>query len=90
MRLSHVGLLVLQACRERPGVRLYGYDLMHATGVASGTLYPLLRRFEEGGWLTSQWEKADPTEEGRPRRRLYRLTDEGQRAVSQILGEFGP
>jgi DNA-binding PadR family transcriptional regulator len=74
---------------EHPTANLHGYDLMQATGVSSGTLYPMLLRFEEEGWLTSVWEKADPTAEGRPRRRLYRITASGKRAASQILADLG-
>lgn len=89
MRLSHAGLMVLKACLDRPGDRQYGYDLMQATGLASGTLYPLLMRFEQEGWLISEWEAVEPSAEKRPRRRLYRITGSGQRAASQFLGNLG-
>lgn len=89
MRLSHSGLLVLKACLDRSSSSLYGYELMQITGLASGTLYPILMRFEQAGWLSSSWEKADPKEEGRPRRRLYRITRAGQSAVTQYLGTLG-
>ena len=89
MRISHSGLLVLKACLDRSTRRLYGYELMQITGLASGTLYPILVRFEDAGWLSSSWEVADPREEGRPRRRLYRITGAGQRALSQYLGTLG-
>ena len=41
--------------------------------MGSGTLYPLLARLEAAGWFTSEWEDVDPSEVGRPRRRLYKL-----------------
>lgn len=88
MRLSHSGLLVLKACMEKPGQRLYGYEIMQMTGLASGTLYPILMRFEKEGWLSSGWEDASPQEEGRPRRRLYRITGAGQSASAQYLGSL--
>lgn len=53
----------------------YGFDIMDATGLPSGTVYPVLRRLERGGFLASNWE--DPAVAlavGRPRRRMYRLT----------------
>jgi hypothetical protein len=34
-----------------------------ATKVGSGTLYPMLARLEAAGWLTSEWEVVDPSEE---------------------------
>ena len=43
----------------------------------SGTVYPLLRRLEKVGWLTSLWEDIDPETEGRPKRRIFTLTDTG-------------
>ncbi len=50
---------------------------------AHGTLYKALGRMETAGLLESQWEKADlALEEGRPRRRLYRVTGAGEKALS--------
>jgi PadR family transcriptional regulator PadR len=89
MRLTHAGLLVLKACMDRSGDRLHGYELMQVTGLASGTLYPILMRFERDGWLASSWEEADPREEGRPRRRLYKITGAGQSTLTQYLGSLG-
>lgn len=89
MRISHAGLRVLKACLDRSGSTLHGYELMQMTGVSSGTLYPLLARFEEEGWLSSRWESADPSDEGRPRRRLYRITSSGQAALAEYLGVLG-
>jgi len=52
---------------------------MESTGLSSGTLYPILMRLDEAGWLESRWEKVDPARVGRPRRRLYRITALGRR-----------
>lgn len=54
-----------------------GADIARETGIASGTLYPILIRLEQAHWLESHWEEEDPHKLGRPRRRLYRLTDLG-------------
>ena len=48
---------------------------------AHGTLYKALGRLEEFGLLTSRWEDAAETAEGRPRRRLYELTGDGVRVA---------
>ena len=51
----------------------------------SGTLYPILFRLERAGWLGSRWEEIDPKAEGRPRRRFYRLTEDGKKLAKEAL-----
>ncbi len=63
----------------------YGYELMKATGLASGTLYPLLARLEHQGLVASAWET--PEQEGQRPRRYYRLTGEGVRAARLELAQ---
>lgn len=51
---------------------------------AHGTLYKALNRMEGAGLLSSRWEDPDiAVEEGRPRRRLYRVTGLGERALAE-------
>ena len=71
------GVLVL-AVLSRLRQRQYGYSLRQALAeggmpIEEGTLYPLLRRLEEQGLLTSEWR----LEEGPPRR-YYVLSAEGR------------
>jgi DNA-binding PadR family transcriptional regulator len=55
---------------------------------AHGTLYKALGRLEKAGMLASTWEDAAIAEtEGRPRRRLYEVTGEGERAYYAALAE---
>ena len=61
----------------------HGYDLVRATGVKSGTVYPLLIRLEAQGYLEAQWQA--PAGPGRPPRHAYRLTAEGARFARNIL-----
>lgn len=77
---------VLSALLERPTEPHYGYALMRATGVKSGSLYPILEQLQTAGWLTAEWESIDEHVLGRPPRRLYRLTGEGKRAAAGALG----
>jgi PadR family transcriptional regulator len=63
----------------------YGFELMRATGLPSGTLYPILARLEAAGWLISQQEDIDPKAEGRSARRLYHLADEAIGLARQEL-----
>ena len=67
----------------------WGMKLSEELDLRSGTIYPLLARLERAGWLESAWEDIDPSDEGRPRRRLYRLTGQGQQIASQSLAEIG-
>ena len=53
---------------------MYGMELMDAAAAPSGTLYPILARYRDYGWLTAEREDIDPTEAGRPARTYYRLT----------------
>lgn len=83
-RLGYTATLVLQAVHL--GHR-YGFDIMRATGLPSGTVYPALRRLEGGGLVTSAWEDEDRAHaDARPARRYYRLSAEGATA----LGEARP
>ncbi len=53
---------------------------------AHGTLYKALARLEDAGLLSSRWEDHEQAEaEGRPRRRLYRVTSAGQAALAVHL-----
>lgn len=65
-----------------------GSEIAKSAKLASGTLYPILLRLENAGWLTSRWETEDPHELGRPRRRLYRLTGEGARCAKAAFKEI--
>jgi PadR family transcriptional regulator PadR len=88
IRLSQRSLRVLVQFVAHPTVPMSGAEIAKATGVGSGTLYPLLSRLERIGWLTSDWEAVDPRVVGRPRRRLYRLTGVGQRGAQRALSEL--
>ena len=66
---------VLAALHDHPAQWRYGYDIARETGLASGTLYPILGRLADRGLLETRWEEDPP--DGRPRRHLYRLTAAG-------------
>src|SRR5436189_4645996 len=66
----------------------YGYTLRKALGEASveideGALYPMLRRLESQGLLTSEWR-----EEERRNKRFYRLSEEGRRVLDRLVDEW--
>lgn len=68
-------LTLLSALSGHPRQWRHGYDLMKDTGIASGTLYPLLMRMTEQGLLEAEWR--EPLQVGRPPRHAYRLTAAG-------------
>jgi len=76
---------VLEALLDDPEAELYGLEIGSAAGLRSGTVHPILARFEGYGWLSSRWEDVDPTAEGRPPRRYYRLTPHGVEAARSAL-----
>ena len=75
MRLSRATLAVLAALVDDPSGEYYGYELMGRTGLKSGSLYPILIRLVDRGYLVATWEPDPPG--GRPPRHLYRLTASG-------------
>jgi PadR family transcriptional regulator PadR len=79
-RPSKQMLLALRTLADRPRDWRHGYELMKQTGLASGTLYPLLIRMAELGLIEAEWR--EPAQPGRPARHAYRLTAAGL-AVAQ-------
>jgi PadR family transcriptional regulator PadR len=66
----------------------YGYTLRKALAdrglmIDESTLYPLLRRLETQGLLSSEWR-----EEGKRNKRFYRLSSEGEQIFGQLLQEW--
>jgi len=78
-RLSHTAALILQAIGSG---YIYGYSVMEATGLPSGTVYPALRRLEGERLIRSQWERQSVADaELRPARKYYKLTSPGEAAL---------
>jgi PadR family transcriptional regulator PadR len=85
-RITHSTAVVLVALAR--GCR-YGFELMDATGLPSGTVYPILRRLEEARLLSAKWENAaDARAEQRPPRRYYQLTGAGRQVVRDAVARF--
>lgn len=67
----------------------YGFDIMDATGLPDGTVYPILRRLERRGVLEGRWEdEAAARSDQRPQRRYYALTRVGEESMSEVLARF--
>jgi len=87
-RLSHPTLKVLRMLLDHPSEPQSGADIARATKLGSGTLYPLLNRLEKASWLLSEWETAEASELGRPRKRFYRLSGSGRSAAHAAFEEL--
>ncbi|WP_369031564.1 MULTISPECIES: PadR family transcriptional regulator [Streptomyces] len=78
--------LVLRALLEDPAEQRYGLELCGVAGLPSGTIYPILARLEQVGWVDSVWEDPAVHETaGRPRRRFYRITQDGAEQARDAL-----
>lgn len=78
---------MLERFLERPAEWRYGYELSRATGLKSGTLYPILMRLEKHTLLEAQWVTTDA---GVPPRHTYRLTPNGLELARTQLAEARP
>ena len=67
----------------------FGFDVMDATGLTSGTVYPTLDRLEHLGLLRSKWEsEAAAHADRRPARRYFHLTAAGAAPHEAALQKF--
>ena len=92
--LSYTMALTLQAVENGYG---YGFDIMTITGLASGTVYPALRRLEGADFVASKWERQSIAQAAqRPPRKYYEVTKAGRTALAEarerfrLLSQFEP
>jgi PadR family transcriptional regulator, regulatory protein PadR len=86
LNMTYPTALVLQALSR--GFH-YGFDIMDATGLPSGTVYPILRRLDREGLLKSAWEKeATAQREQRPPRRYYEITSAGEAMLAEASERY--
>jgi|SRR6185437_7663854 len=84
--LSLSATVVLHAVANGYG---YGFDVMDATGLPSGTVYPALRRMEAARLVTSKWENAGTAQrEQRPPRKYYDITRSGELALADAIERY--
>jgi DNA-binding PadR family transcriptional regulator len=88
-RFTSQTLQILHALLADPQHPRYGLEIAREAALKTGTIYPALARLEKLGVIASEWEDVDPSEVGRPRRRLYKLTGSGERvAVTAVAAEI--
>jgi PadR family transcriptional regulator PadR len=86
MRVTYPTTLVLQALLQG---HHHGFDIMDATGLPSGTVYPILRRLDAEGCVRSRWERqGEARKEQRPPRRYYELTSHGRSTATDAIGRY--
>jgi DNA-binding PadR family transcriptional regulator len=84
--LSYAATVILQAVSSG---YLYGFDIIDITGLPGGTVYPALRRLEEAGYVTSQWEKPSIAQaEPRPQRKYYEITRQGREILTEAVKRY--
>ncbi len=74
--------LLLETMLEDPLTWRHGYEISKGTGLKAGTLYPLLMRLADLGYLASKWKQ--PEQPGRPPRHVYRLTGSGIELAREV------
>lgn len=62
---------------------IWGLALSKQVGLATGTVYPILERLTELGWVFSEWD-SDQTAKG-PRRKFYSMSDEARSAALALV-----
>jgi PadR family transcriptional regulator PadR len=65
---------------------LYGLKIAKAAGRPTGSVFPILARLEQLGWVTSAWEAGDPAARG-PRRRFYQLSGVGLPKAQALVSQ---
>lgn len=68
---------------------LHGWAIMKATKRSGPTVYGVIDRLEDMGWVTGKWEAQNP-EPNKPRRRFYRLTPTGRVGATELLLKHRP
>lgn len=89
---GHLDTLILAALDRGEA---YGYDIMQrlntegqgAFAMREGTIYPVLYRLESKGLIRARWESGDAPRKG-PRKRLYRLSSSGKKALAARRKEW--
>jgi PadR family transcriptional regulator PadR len=85
-KMTRPTLEVLAVLLINPSEPVYGLQIAEATALKTGTVYPILARLEQAGWLTSEWEASDTDAKG-PRKKFYRLTPTGLMEAQQAIDD---
>jgi DNA-binding PadR family transcriptional regulator len=88
-RKTRVGFGTAAILLALDGGREFGFEIMDATGLAAGTVYPALDRLEDLGFARSRWEsEAIAHKDGRPARRYFEITAAGRKALAEAVAKY--
>ncbi len=82
-RITEQLVRVLDVFLDDPTGNHYGFRIAKDAAIQTGTLYPIMARLEDAGWLTGRWQDEDNTRG--PRKRLYTLTPEGLNRAPAVV-----
>src|SRR5690349_5455447 len=85
-RITAPFLDVVQAFLDAGDDELHGWAIISTTGRAGPTVYKILERLTDMGWVTARWDDR-AAEPNKPRRRYYRLTGEGVTHAQALVTE---
>jgi PadR family transcriptional regulator PadR len=88
-RITAPFLDVVQAFLDAGGDELHGWAIINTTKRGGPTVYKILERLDEMGWVTARWDDR-PSEPNKPRRRYYRLTGEAEVHARALIAERRP
>lgn len=84
MPRKRMGPATLEVLQAIAGGRQYGFDIMDATDLPGGTVYPALAALERDALVDSDWEDPEVARaEKRPPRRYYAITARGRAELGQ-------
>jgi len=84
VRLTQAVMDVLDVLTNSPPDNpAWGLRLCDVTGYGTGTVYPVLDRLLQAGWISDYWENPPPAD--RPKRRFYEITAAGREAHAAAL-----
>lgn len=85
-RITAPFLDVVQAFLDAGDDELHGWAIINTTGRAGPTVYKILERLTDMGWVTARWDDR-AAEPNKPRRRYYRLTGEAEPRARALIAE---
>ena len=84
-RITRSTVAVLK-CFSTNNIETWGLEISKQIGYSVGTVYPILEKLEEAGWLEANWELEN--QRTGPRRRLYKINPDKTSEVQKIIMRF--
>jgi DNA-binding PadR family transcriptional regulator len=89
VRVTAPLLDVLEVFLAANGDELHGWAIIKASQRGGPTVYKILERLTEMGWVTARWEH-QAAEPNKPRRRYYKLTGDGVAQADALIADRRP